>query len=211
MKLISIAFFCLFINSTAQAWFGNNSNFTIIPEIQTILNNASIEKEQLSPDRKSKATLYKSNNRLEEGEMADEVLKISSLDGTVWLYEGYGLMFDEFKFIGNNHLIMTMCSITTCGSMTFNIKTNGTVHLGGGKYTLIDSEQIKLSGAKLYDDSGAFWINKIVDYDGNLIEVLSSDNKNWKCIPLKHILSNQVEKEHPKLKQNANDCVYVDR
>ena len=143
--------------------------------------------------------------------MVDEVLKITSIDGAVWLYEGYGLMFDEFKFISNNHLIMTMCRLTTCGSMTFNIKTNSTDHLGGGKYILIDNEQIKLSGAKLYDDSGAFWISKIVDDDGNLIEVLSSRNKHWNCIPLKTILNSQTKESYPKLKQNMNDCVYVDR
>lgn len=215
MKIMQLQFtvlaFYLLLNSVVQAWSVEGPNTILTPEIQTILNNSLVEKEQSSPDRKSKATLYRSNKSLGEGEIADEVLQITSLDDAVWMYEGYGLMFYKFKFISNSHLIMTICSSTACGTTIFNNKTNTITQLGGGEYTLIDSGKIKLSGSKFYDDSGAFWVNKIVDYDGNLIEVLSSDSKYWGCISLKEILNNQAKDKRPKLKQSMNDCVYVDR
>lgn len=210
-----IRFLILFLISiysyVALAWIGVGAGVSLTPEIQTILNNSMVANEQLSPDSKSKATLYRSNKSLEEGEIADEVLKITTLGGTVWLYEGYGMMFDKFKFISDNQLIITMCSSTVCGTLVFDNKTNAVIQLGGGEYTLIDNEQIKLSGAKLYDDLGAFWISKVVDYQGNLIKVLPGGSKHWKCIPLKSILNSQTKDKHPKLKQSMDDCIYVDR
>jgi hypothetical protein len=210
-----IRFLILFLISiyshVALAWVGVGASVSLTPEIQTILNNSLVVSEQLSPDSKSKATLYRSNKSLEEGEIADEVLKITSLDGTVWLYEGYGMMFDKFKFISDNQLIITMCSSTVCGTLIFDNKKNMVTQLGGGEYTLVDNEQIKLSGAKLYDDLGAFWISKVIDYQGNLIKVLSGGSKHWKCIPLKSILNSQTKDKHPKLRQSMDDCIYVDR
>jgi hypothetical protein len=88
--------------------------------------------------------------------------------------------------------------------------------LGGGAAEYIDKGENK--GLFIFHDSkgylpapeyGAFWVDKVRNKKGELIEILSKPKNSWGCITLKFILDEN--ETHPVLRQNMKDCVYVDR
>lgn len=207
MKLLFSTLLCLSIFTTSQVLAEKASNFSITPEIQTILSNASIAKQITSQDNNAKITLYKSNKTLSEGEMASEVLKINSNEKTLWLYNGYGLVFSKFDFLNNEQVILSICGLMSCSNQKLDTKQKTITYLGGGSYRVLNDKQVLLKSSKHYDNNGAFWVDKLVDYNGNLLEVIASDNKRFDCVPLKTIASGN----NPKLTQAMDDCVYVNR
>jgi len=204
------ALFLFLLTNAGQAWFEQDSRTNITYEIQNILQDSFIEKEQFSPNNEFRASLYRSRKSLEEGEIANEILKITSLGEPLWLYEGYGLIFNKFEFISDNKLIIELCSSTACSTVIFDKEMDAFTQLGGGGYSLVNDNRIRLSGNKFYDALGAFWVDMIVDAQGNVIEVLSPNTKYLdKCIPLSLILDH--DKKYPKLIQSIGSCIHVGR
>lgn len=197
-----------FFSSLTQAWVEPDSSMKLTSEVQKILDNASTERSLVSANGKVKVVHYKSNLPVEEGEIADEVLKVAFRDDILWLYGGYGSMFINFDFIkGGNKLIVEECNNIVCGSFIVGLADRKITILGGGSYQVVDKERIKLSGSKRYDENGAFWIDKLVDYEGGLIRIISSGN----CVPLEKILYDYSEEKYPKLKQSMSECIHVRR
>jgi hypothetical protein len=58
-------------------------------------------------------------------------------------------------------------------------------YLGGGSYQVLNDKQVLLKASKHYEKNGAFWVNKLIDYNGTLLEVISSDDKRFDCVSLK--------------------------
>ena len=63
--------FCLYLilTTTAQAASLLEINTSLTPEVQKILNNASVEDSKTSSEHRSTAVLYRSNKTPEEGSL----------------------------------------------------------------------------------------------------------------------------------------------
>ena len=123
----------------------------------------------------------------------------------------------EYKFLDDKYLLVLEKTTTSETQKIINLKTGGLTTLGGGVGELIswDGEEglIKLSGQKRYfpaPEFGAFWVDVIVDTQGNIIEYVERDSRYLgRCVPIKTLID--LNKKHPKLKQGMNDCVRVER
>lgn len=123
----------------------------------------------------------------------------------------------EYKFLDDKYLLILAKTTTSEMQKIINLKTGGIATLGGGVGELIrwDGEEglIKLRGQKYYfpaPEFGAFWIDVIVDTQGNIIEYVERDSQYLgRCVPIKELID--LDKKHPKLKQDMDDCVRVER
>jgi hypothetical protein len=172
--------------------------------------NATITNIKLSPDHSLRAVLYESQSALEEGDLPEQVLKIALPDGHLWLRPGDWVNYSKLKFLDNRKLALSRCTLFVCDSIIVDTLDRKVVWLGKGEFEIINNSLIKLTGQKYYFPPpkwGAFWVDMIVDYDGNVVEILSTPIAE--CVPLNLILDQ--EKEYPKLKQSMEDCVHVER
>ena len=178
-------------------------------EMEKIIEYSSIKEQYQSPDNKLKVILYRSNKALEEGEVADEILNFTTDKDSLWLYGGYGQNFYDLSFLDNVHLIFQECNFYVCGSAIFNFHDKKITHLGGGSYEIINDKHIRLNHSKSYDENGAYWIDQLVNYQGDLIKVISGPEREyWKCKPLKEILDGY---DVSSLDQSLDECIHVFR
>jgi len=194
MKTLHSFYLYLILTTTAQAAGFLEINTSLTPNVQKILNNASVEDSKTSSEHRSTAVLYRSNKTPEEGMMPEQVLKITTDVNTLWLKPT-----DWVNYIlarATAYMTDTILIDTTSKQITW---------IGSGKFQLMDGNLIKLIGQKYYLDR-AIWINALADYDGNIVEFLSA-KPNGKCVTLKSFL-NQKNK-YPKLKQSMDDCIYI--
>ena len=188
-------------------------NRLIDPELKEISKYPSTVSVQLSPDKKTEALLFESIKPREEGELPIQVLKITTPDKTWLIKSGDWINFTKIAFLDDQHLLLTEGSLMTEASRIINLSTQKSHYLGKGTFEILDKNLIKLYGQKHYFPApkwGAFWVDTIVDVQGNVIEVLSPNSKYLReCVPLNLILDQ--DKEYPKLKQSTKDCIYVKR
>jgi hypothetical protein len=178
-------------------------------EMEKIIEYSSIKEQYQSPDNKSKVILYRSNKTLEEGEVADEILNFTTDNDSLWLYGGYGQSFYDISFLDNANLIFQECNFFVCGSAIFNFHNKKITLLGGGSFEIINDKYIRLNHSKSYDENGAYWIDKLVNYQGDLIKVISGQKSEfWKCKPLVVILDGY---DVSSLEQSLDECIHVFR
>jgi hypothetical protein len=96
-----------------------------------------------------------------------------------------------------------------CGSFIFNFHNKKITLLGGGSFEIINDKHIRLNHSKRYDENGAYWIDQLVNYQGDLIKVISGPKREyWKCKPLKAILDGD---DVSPLEQSLDECIHVFR
>ncbi len=174
----------------------------------------TISLQQSSADGLASATLYASTVIL-EGEHTRQYIEIITRDKKSWISNVSGFFtITKIMFIDNVHLLIVKSSDTATMSSIFNTQNSKEKNIGGGSAECIASGKNK--GLILLHDSkgyfprgGAFWVDKVVDKNGDLIEVLSKPKNEWGCIALNSILD--TGRRYQKLRQSMNDCVYIDR
>ena len=177
-----------------------------------------IESAKRSSDNLSEATLYE-YSPISTGEIPKHRLKIATPDDTWWINFDDGQAIKRYEFIDDDNLSILSGNLQTEGQGIVDLKTRDITWIGGGVGELLswDSESkyglIRLRGQKHYSPApewGAFWVDMIVDTQGDVIEVLPPNSKFLgECVSLNLILDQ--EKEYPKLKQSMKDCVRVER
>ena len=205
MKTLHSFYLYLILTTTAQAAGFLEINTSLTPNVQKILNNASVEDSKTSSEHRSTAVLYRSNKTPEEGMMPEQVLKITTDVNTLWLKPTDWVNYISFEFIDDRRLILARATAYMTDTILIDTTSKQITWIGSGKYQLMDDNLIKLIGQKYYLDR-AIWINALADYEGNIVEFLSV-KPNGKCVPLKSFL-NQKNK-YPKLKQSMDDCIYI--
>lgn len=204
-----LTLFLFILSSSIYAWIEEGSSMRLTDEMKQILEYSSIKEQYQSPDKKSEVILYRSDKTLEEGEIADEILNITTDNDSLWLYGGYGQNFHDFSFVDNTNLIFRECSNRACFSIITNFIDNKITYLGGGNYEIINDKHIRLHHSKSYDENGAYWIDQLVNYQGDLIKVISGPEREyWKCKPLKEILDGY---DVSSLEQSLDECIHVFR
>ena len=173
--------------------------------------NATITNIKLSPDLSLRAVLYESKNTIEEGELQKQVLKIALPGGYLWLRPVDSVNYSKFKFLDNRRLILSRCTLFQCDTIIVDTNEREIVQLGKGSYEVLENDMIKLIGQKYYFPEpiwGAFWVDMIVDNQGNVVRVVPPHSEGLReCVSLNLILDKNTK--YPKLKQSMNDCVYV--
>jgi len=177
-----------------------------------------IESTKYSPNNLSKAVLHE-YSPVPEGELPRHRLKITTPNDTWWINSDDGQVIERYEFIDNDNLFMVSGNLQTEGQGIVDLKTRDITWIGGGVGELLSWNSkskyglVKLRGQKHYfpaPEWGAFWVDMIVDTQGEVIEVLKPNSQYLgECVPLRLILDQ--EKEYPKLKQSMEDCVYVER
>ena len=208
MKILLTLF--LFISSSSiYAWIEEDSSMKLTDEIKRILEYSSIKEQYQSADKKSQVILYRSGKTLEEGEIADEILNFIIDDDSLWLYEGYGFNYFDITYLNNNNALFKECSNRACQSVIFNFQNKKITPLGGGSYEVIDDKYIRLNHSKSYDENGAYWVDKLVNFQGELVKIISGPKTEyWDCKPLNQIL---VGYDVSSLEQPLDECIYVFR
>ncbi len=154
---------------------------------------------------------------VDEGESPKQYLQIGTVAKKWWMSNTSGFAtISKINFIDNRYLLIIQNSNTETVSSLIDTKTKQQRTLSGGAAEYIDKGRNKglfiLHDSKGYlpaPEYGAFWVDEVRDKKGELIEILSKPKNQSGCIPLK-LLLNQKEK-YPSLRQNMEDCVYVDR
>jgi hypothetical protein len=122
----------------------------------------------------------------------------------------------KINFIDSKHLLIIQTSTTSTISSLINTETRHQQILGGGEAEYMNKGKNK--GLFIFHDSkgylpapeyGAFWVDKVRNKKGELIEILSKPKNSWGCIPLESILDKN--KSYPFFRQKKEDCVYVER
>lgn len=123
--------------------------------------------------------------------------------------------FERVVFLSNNLLLITRGNLTTGGSEIISLDTKKSVLIGRGSVKSAQNGIIHLTNQKYYlppPNWGAFWVDSLVDYDGNILKFIEPNSKYLgECISIKLILDQEPLKEHPKLQQSLSDCVRVVR
>ena len=181
------------------------------------MSSLKVLSHQISPNGLIFASLYTSTDAVEEGEHRKQYLQIGALAKNWWMSNTSGFFtISEINFIDDKYLLLIQNSNTLTISSLINTETKYQQILGGGAAEYIDMGENK--GLFIFHDSkgylpapkyGAFWVDKVRNKKGELIEVLSKPKNSWGCIPLKLILDEN--ETYPALRQNMKDCVYVDR
>jgi len=212
MKIFFALFFYLLIPSSVLA-LTLAPNKPIEPELKEISKHSVTVLADVSPDKKTEVLLIKSLKTLEDGELPMQVLKIITPDKTWFIKSGDWSNFKKIDFLNDHYLFLTEGNLMTEASRVINLSTQQSYYLGKGTFEILDKNLIKLYGQKHYfpaPEWGAFWVDMIVDTQGNVIEVLPPNSKHsGKCVPLGLILDQ--DEKHPKLKQSMEECVYVER
>ena len=211
MRSFFLLFFSLLLSSQASA-----AEDAVTVDLSSGYWN--IESIKHSPDNLSKAVLYKFSPK-PKYEIPRHRLKIATPDNTWWINSGDWQAIKRYEFIDNDHLLILSGNLQTESQGIVDLKTRDITWIGGGVGELLswDSESkyglIRLRGQKHYfpaPEWGAFWVDMIVDTQGDVIEVLSPNSKYLgECVSLNLILDQ--EKGYPKLKQSMKDCVHVER
>ena len=176
-----------------------------------------LSSHQVSPNGLLFASLYESTDPVDEGESPKQYLQIGALAKNWWMSSTSGFFtISKINFIDNKHLLIIQHSNTVTLSSLINIETKHQRILGDGAAEYIDKGGNKglfiFYGSKGYlpaPEYGAFWVDKVRNKKGELIEVLSKPENGWGCIPLKLLLNKKGT--YPFLRQKMEDCVYVDR
>jgi len=172
---------------------------------------------QLSPNGLVFASLYESTDAVDEGVSRKQYLQIGTLAKNWWMSSTSAFFtISKINFIDNKYLLIIQNSTTVTLSSLINTERKTQQMLGGGVAKYIDEGRNKglfiLHDSKGYlpaPEYGAFWVDKVKNKKGELIEILSKPKNGWGCIPLKSLLNKDVT--YPSLRQNLEDCVYVDR
>ena len=172
---------------------------------------------QISPNGLVFASLYESIDTVDEGVSSNQYLQIGTLAKNWWMNSTSGFFtISEINFIDDKYLLIIQSSTTITLSSLINIETKYQAILGGGAAEYIDKGKNK--GLFIFHDSkgylpapeyGAFWVDKVRNKKGEVIEILSKPKNSLGCITLKLILDEN--ETYPVLRQNMEDCVYVDR
>lgn len=176
-----------------------------------------LSSHHLSPDGLVFASVYTSTDAVDEAEHPKQYLQIGTLVKNWWMSSTSGFMtISKMYFIDNKHLLIIKNSSTATVSSLVNTETKHQQILGGGAAKYIDKGRNKglfvLHDSKGYlpaPEYGAFWVDEVRNKKGELIEVLSKPKNGWGCTPLKSLLNKN--ETYPSLRQNLEDCVYVDR
>jgi len=176
-----------------------------------------LSSHQVSPNGLVFASLHESTDAVDEGVSRKQYLQIGTLAKNWWMSSTSGFFtISKINFIDNKYLLIIQNSTTVTLSSLINTETKHQRILGDGAAEYIDKGKNKglfiFHGSKGYftgPEYGAFWVDKVRNKQGELIEVLSKPKNSSGCIPLKSLL-NQKE-TYPSLRQKMEDCVYVDR
>lgn len=176
-----------------------------------------VKSKQSSPDSRCTAILYESSGPIEEGIPPAQSIKINTPKTSWWI----NLPIDPFDFVGaiefidDKHLLIELRNSTREGQAILDLTSKELNFVGSGRGDFIRHNNgkglIRLRGQKHYfPEGGAFWVDVLVDKEGNVVEVLSAPKGNGRpCVPLNLILDDT--KPHPKLRQTLDQCVYVER
>ena len=169
----------------------------------------------VSPDKTTSLTLYASTEKVKENELQKQFIQIITSLQSRWLTNiTEDSIIKTLKFIDNNHVLIVHSSMTSTVSTILDLDTNKQKLLGDGNARYITSGKNKgyflLSSSKGYiPKEGPFWVNKVVDKDGDLIEFLSYPDNGLPCVQVKNLLD--MNEKYPKLKQKLTDCIFVER
>ena len=116
--------------------------------------------------------------------------------------------------MGNDQLLFINRSITSASTSLLNLKSRAQKLLGGGLGTYIregpNEGLVLLRGQKRYFvGGGAFWLNALVNLNGELIEFLPSENAHGPCVEIADILGKTESSR--KFRQSLSECVVVSR
>jgi len=177
-----------------------------------------LESEVVSPDKQSRASLYSLNQVTDEEVMSQQHLKIITPSKSWWLstIEPGFTTINKIEFIDNYNLLIVQNSFTVDSSSLLNLNTKKRTPIGGGIATYITEGKNKglflLVDKKGYlPEGGAYWFDRLIDKNGELIEFLSKEGEYVVCIPTKTILDLMGPKAYPELRKPLPRCIYVDR
>jgi len=186
-------------------------NLTSNPSVWQIIS------EKRSLDGLTKVCLYQSGLAGREGESPSQLLKISTSESSWGIRPPEEALswFGDFEFLDNEYLLFSVNSATREQQSVFNLAAQKCTVIGGGKAAVLRAGKnkglIRLSGQKHYfPKGGAFWVDLLVDRDGELIEGLSAPR--WSSvtrIPLTLVLD--PDKSYSMLRQPRHARIYVRR
>ena len=167
-----------------------------------------------SPSGGTEAILYVAREPVEEGLASGQMLRITGGDGA-WDLRTPDAPFDWFggyEFIDEERLLVTFKNATAERVYVCHIGTRERVLIGSGTPTLVRNGKnkglIRLAGQKhLLPEGGAFWVDMLVDPEGQVVEVLSVYGLDGATVPLSRILDPALP--HPKLRQPMDAAVPV--
>jgi hypothetical protein len=171
---------------------------------------------QVSPSGNTVAVLYESTEPavVEEGTARRQVLQLAGPD-SVWNLQTLDEPFDWFgsvEFIDEERVLVSFKNVTAERAFICSIKTQECKAVGSGSPRLLRKGKnkglIQLTGQKhFFTDGGAFWVDVLVDLDGQVVEVLSASGPHTVSVPLTLVLD--PDKPHSGLRQSVRDCVSV--
>lgn len=94
-----------------------------------------------------------------------------------------------------------------------NLKTENINYIGNGEVKILKNKNIFLKDSKGYlikngESEGAYWINKIVDENGNILKLISNNKNNSECYKPTELLNKSYLE---KLQQSKKDCIYIQK
>jgi len=155
-----------------------------------------------SPDKKTKAVLFESDEMIEVGDGMKNVkmMKIQSGEKShifSTLSEHYDWIGDKFEFLTDNKLLVTLGSTTASATYIMDTDTFKATRISGSdlyKIQLINGQKyIFISGLKSYHNmGGAFWYDALYNVDGSIMSHIyfeKNDYTNPDAVSFETILS----------------------
>lgn len=174
-------------------------------------------KERLSsPDNKITLTRYSLNQAADPNKWyTPGCIHVSGPSQSWWVPQKSNAVVAIGEFVNNTNVLLYVNSITSVSTTLLNLNTKHWTALGGGRGTYITKDNdatgqneglVLLTSAKRYfPGGGAYWIDLLVDIDGNLIEFVSADH--GKCHAIRDLLL--PSEATTKLRQPLEQCVRV--
>lgn len=165
-----------------------------------------------------KIELFDINKKLEEGTKQESFIYITVKSKKYLLRiknNKLGLIsIEDFKIISDNSILINLRYTTKLESWHFNLDTKKFSYIGNGKVKSVAENKFLLKNSKGYiyvngKSIGAYWVDKLVDKDGNLIELISKPKNNWGCQKISTLINQKNLTS--KFIQSIDDCVYVER
>jgi len=196
-------------------------------------NNISREYQIESKDGSIKIFIGKSNVQYEDDIYGVvfplEIIEINT-PSSITVFNNLefidNIHYDEFRGIGwadNDNFIIHATTSTYTNTFILNVRTMNFKLISNGAGYIVNLPNIgralKLNTQKRYfqsmynpprDIMGAFWIDAIYDFEGNLLKILSyePDMSDGTCYLVKDLID---IKKYQFLIQSPNECIYVYR
>jgi hypothetical protein len=162
---------------------------------------------------KYKITLYHSKVQSSDKEPEYFYFYLPNSKSKKWVNTPKNLFnnIEYLDIVNKKYLLFSASTNLWSASYLLDIYSAKLYPLGGGKAEYLGNNMFILHGAKGYaskngEPLGAYWANKVVDINGNLIKFLKSGNS---CYPLKYLIDKDLN--YPKLEQKLDDIVCVEQ